>query len=163
MHNAHSARAAAHRGLQKLEESTAPHAPMPKAMKAKDMGYRAAVSHQKEAPLKKLVAFGGDGVHRAMSKASGTSARGPPRFMGGSATLKWRGHDPKSNGRAEVAAGVSKFTAKVSAGDDLTGDWGQGWEGEGTAANDRTSQQVVVGPSPTSNSSYNAAIKVTLR
>ena len=58
-----------------------------------------------------------------MSKASGTSAQDSSRFMGDSATLKWRGHDLKFDGRDEVAEGVSKFTAKLSAGDGLTGDW----------------------------------------
>ena len=122
MHTTHNARTAAHRKLQKLEEGTAPHVLMFKAMKAKNRDYRAAVSQSKEASLKKLVAFGKDGVHMAMSKASGTSARDSSRFMGDSATLKWQSHALKFNGRAEVVAGVSKFTAEVSAGDDLTGD-----------------------------------------
>ena len=122
VHTAHNVRTAAHRKLQKLEEGTAPHALMFKAMKAKNKDYRAAVSQSKKASLKKLVASGKDEVHRAMSKASGTSALDSSRFMGDSATLKWRGHELKFDGRHEVAEGVSKFTAEVSAGDDLTGD-----------------------------------------
>ena len=74
-----------------------------------DLPHLRRIGESKKASLKKLVASGGDGVHRAMSKASGTSARDSSRFVGDSATLKWRGHDLKFNGRAEVAAGVSKF------------------------------------------------------
>ena len=54
MHTAHNARTAVHRRLQKLEEGTAPHALMFKAMKAKNKDYRAAVSHSKKASLRKM-------------------------------------------------------------------------------------------------------------
>ena len=59
-----------------------------------------------------------------------------------------------------MAAEVSKITAEVSAGDDLTRDWDQGWKEKVVAANDRTFQQPATDPSPISNLSYNAAIKV---
>ena len=133
-----------------------------KALKAKNKNYRAAVSQSKKASLKKLVASGKEGVHRAMSKASRTSARDSSRFMGDSATLKWRSHDLKFEGSDEVVEGVSKLTAEVCAGDDLTGDWDQEWKEQVpvTAANDRTFQQRAAGPSPISGVSYNAAIKV---
>ena len=108
VHTTHNARTAAHRKLQKLEEGTAPHALMFKALKAKNKNYRAAVSQSKKASLKKLVASGEEGVHRAMSKASGTSARDSSRFMGDSATLKWRSHDLKFDGRDEVAEGKQR-------------------------------------------------------
>jgi hypothetical protein len=159
VHTAHNARTAVHRRLQKLEEGTAPHALMFKAMKAKNKEYRAAVSHSKKTSLRKMVASGKHGVHRAMAKASGANARDSSRFMGDSATLKWRDHDLKYNGRDEVAAGVSKFTTEVSAGDDLNGVWDQRWKEKVVAANDRTFQQPATGPSPISNLSYNAAIK----
>ena len=58
-----------------------------------------------------------------MSKASRTSARDSSRFMGDSATLKWRGHDLKFEGRDEVAEVASKFIAEVSADDGLSGEW----------------------------------------
>jgi len=76
-----------------------------KAMKAKGKNYRAAVSQSKKASLKKLVASGKDGVHRAMSKASGTSARDSSRFMGDSATLKWRLLQLTPRGRPLSVAG----------------------------------------------------------
>ena len=112
VHTAHNARTAAQRKLQKLEEGTAPHALVFEAIKTKNSEYRTAISHSKKMSFKKMVASGKDRVHRAMSKASGTSARDSARFMGDSAALKWRDRDLKFNGRDEVAAGVSNFSCK---------------------------------------------------
>ena len=55
---------------------------------------------------------------------------------------------------------MSKFTAEVSAGDDLSGEWDQDWKEQVTAANDRTFQQSAAGPGPISKLSCSAAIKV---
>ena len=94
-----------------------------KALKAKNKNYRATARQSKRESVKKLVGSGQKGVHRSMSKASGTSVRSSSRYMGGSTTLKWRSHDLKFGGGDEVAEGVSKTTAEVSAGDrdDLSG------------------------------------------
>ena len=59
VYTTHNARTVVHRKpVQKLEEGTAPHALMFKALKTKNKNYRAAVSHSKKASLKKIMASG---------------------------------------------------------------------------------------------------------
>ena len=61
-------------------------------------------------------------VHRMVAKGlgGGSSAR---KYMGGRATLNWRGHVGEGElvGEEAVAEGVSKFTEEVAAGNDLSG------------------------------------------
>ena len=113
---AYKERASVYRKLRKLEQGSAPHALLFKVSKAKTRSFRMEINKAKKLAMTELMAQGTIGIERAMNKVSGVKGRDGAKYMGTSATLKWRHFNESYSGEAQVAKGVSDFTEEVSAG-----------------------------------------------